>query len=97
MSDSTDVIRWSFEADPIHAGELEAYLEDLGIDVYVKPEGRFTAIWEEPDGDPDEVVDALWKINGAPFDVTYEEFRRTDHLVYETQEPVAELAGFSLN
>ena len=32
--------------------------------------------WEEPEGNLDEVVEALWGLNGEPFEVTLEEFHR---------------------
>ena len=85
-----DVIRWSFTADPARRAEIEAYLDDLGLDVYVRGEAQFTAIWEEPEGDPDEVVERLWEINGAPFEVTHEEFHRLDLALYHHEEEVEE-------
>ena len=84
-----DMIRWSFTADPARSAEIEAHLSDLGLDVYVKGEGRFTAIWEEPEGDPDEVVERLWEINGAPFEVTHEEFSRLSLLAYHAEDEAA--------
>ena len=47
-------------------------------------------IWEEPEGDLDEVVEALWEINGGPFEVTHEEFHRLGHLVYEADDGATE-------
>src|ERR1700712_3824912 len=85
-----DAIRWSFAADPARSAEIKAHLEDLGLDVYVNGEAWFTAIWEEPDGDLDEVIERLWEINGAPFEVTHEAFLRVEHLVYEAGDEEGE-------
>ena len=88
-----DMIRWTFTADPARAAEIERHLTDLGSDVYAQGEGRFAAIWEEPEGDLDEVVEQLWVLNGEPFEVTHEAFRRLDLLVYHAeQEPTQEAA-----
>ena len=84
-----DMIRWSFTADPSRRAEIEGYLDDLGLDVYVRGEAQFTAIWEEPEGDPDEVVERLWEINGAPFEVTHEEFSRLNLLAYHAEDEAA--------
>jgi hypothetical protein len=48
---SIDMVRWSFTVSPDHRTEIETHLDDLGADVYVRGEGQFTAIWEEPEGD----------------------------------------------
>ncbi len=86
MSDGTDatidMIRLTFTADPDRRAEVEAHLADLGLDVHGMPDGHVVATWEEPDGDLDAVVEALWAINGAPFEITHEEFRRLNLLVF---------------
>ena len=88
-----DMIRWTFTADPARSAEIERHLTDLGADAYVRGEGQFTAIWEEPEGDLDEVVEHLWALNGEPFEVTHEAFRRLDLLVYHAEhEPAQEAA-----
>jgi hypothetical protein len=77
-----DLIRWTFTPDETRRTEIETHLVDLGFDVHVKADGHFTVLWEEPEGDIDEVVEELWEINGAPFEVTHEEYRHLNHLVY---------------
>lgn len=93
MSDGNDaaidMIRITFTADPEHRAEIEAHLADLGLDVHTWGDGHVTAFWEEPEGDLDEVVEALWEINGAPFEVTQEEFRRLNILVYHHEDDEA--------
>ncbi len=73
---TVDVVRWTFTADPAHRGEIESHLDDLGADVVARGEGQFVVSWEEPEGDLDEVLEALWALNGSPFEVTQEEFHR---------------------
>jgi hypothetical protein len=73
---SPDLIRWTFTVDPDRAQGIEAHLDDLGADVWVRDGGKFQVTWEEPEGEMDEVIEALWSIHGVPFDVTQEEFRR---------------------
>lgn len=81
-----DMIRWTFTADPSKRDELANYLVDRGLEVLVRDEETLVAIWDEPEGDIDEVVEALWEINGAPFEITHEEFHRANLLVYEPEE-----------
>ena len=82
---TVDMVRWTFRADLDRFAEIEAHLKDLGLDVYVQEDGRFTVICEEPEGGLDERVEDLWRINGGPFEVTHEEFHRLKHLVYEVE------------
>lgn len=91
MSDgrTSDMIRWTFTIDPARSGEVEGYLADLGPEVYTHGEGRFTVLWEEPEGDLGEVVEALWEVHGGPFEVTHEEFRREGYSVYHADEEAA--------
>lgn len=79
-----DLIRWTFTADPAKRAEIEGYLTDLGLDATSRIDGQFVVLWDEPEGDLDEVVEGLWGINGAPFEVTHESFRRLDLLVYQS-------------
>ncbi len=80
-----DLIRWTFTADPARAAEIEAHLNDLGLDVLVREDAHFLVSWDEPEGNIDEVIEAIWTINGAPFEVTQEEFHRQTllHLHHE--------------
>lgn len=73
---TADLVRWTFTADPDQVEAIEAHLDDLGADVVLYDDGRCVVTWEEPDIDLEPVVEALWAINGAPFDITGEEFRR---------------------
>jgi hypothetical protein len=69
-----DMIRWTFLIDPAHRAEIEEHLNDLGLDVVVRDGSQFTVTWDEPEGNLDEVVEALWAIHGEPFEITQEEF-----------------------
>ena len=73
---SLDLVRWSFTSNPDHRAEIESYLLDLGADVLVREGSEFLVTWEEPDQDLVEVVEAIWSLNGQPFDVIQEEFQR---------------------
>jgi hypothetical protein len=74
---SLDLIRWTFTSDPARRAAIEEHLTDLGLDVLVYDGCRFLVTWDEPDRDVDEVITALWDLNGAPFEVTQEDFHRT--------------------
>ncbi|WZP00124.1 hypothetical protein EP7_001741 [Isosphaeraceae bacterium EP7] len=82
----TDLVRWTFASDPGHRAEIEQHLHDLGLDVAVHDESRFCVTWDEPESDRDAVIEALWAINGAPFEVTQEEFHRTSLLILHQDE-----------
>lgn len=77
-----DMVRWTFTIDPARRADVESYLLDLGLDVHVRGDARFVVTWDEPEGDVDGVVDELWSVHGAPFEVTHEEFRRLEHFVF---------------
>ena len=88
-----DLIRWTFTADPGRREAIEAALADLGADVAARDGGHFVVLWDEPEADLDEVVDRLWALNGAPFEVTHESFRRPELLAYQADpEPGREAA-----
>ncbi len=89
-----DLIRWTFTPEPAKRTEIEAHLNDHGLEVHVQADGRFTVLWDEPEGEIDEVVEELWEVNGAPFEITHEEYRHLSHNVYhvEGEEPTAERA-----
>ena len=84
MSDEStlDMVRWTFTANPEHRAELEAYLTDHGADVHIKNEAEFIVLWDEPEFDMDQVVEALWTTNGGEFQVTHEEFHLGDGAVF---------------
>ncbi len=71
-----DLIRWTFAVEPGHRAAIEAHLEDLGADVLVRDGRTFLVTWDEPDASLDGVIEAIWSLHGAPFEVTQEEFRR---------------------
>ncbi len=71
-----DLLRWTFTVDKAHRQAIEDHLADLGADVWVREEVKFTVTWDEPEGEMLEVIEALWAIRGEPFEVTQEEFRR---------------------
>lgn len=71
-----DLVRWSFTIDPAHRDEIEGHLLDLGADVLVREGEHFVVTWDEPEGDLTDVIEALWSLNGPPFEVTQEDFHR---------------------
>lgn len=90
---STDLIRWTFTADPSRRSDLDTLLDDLGAEVFSQADGRFLVLWDEPEADLDEVVERLWELNGSTFEVTHEAFGRLDLLVYQAEgEPGSEAA-----
>lgn len=90
---ASDLIRWTFTADPAKREEVETFLRDLGWEVQTRAEGQTVATWDEPEGDPDEVVEQLWAVHGEPFEVTHEEFRRNELLVYHHEDEGTEQAA----
>jgi len=81
-----DLIRWTFTPEAAKRDEIVALLLDHGFEVHTRDDGPVVATWDEPEGDPDEVVEELWAIHGEPFEVTHEEFRRTELLVYHHED-----------
>lgn len=84
-----DLIRWTFTADSGRREAIEAALADLGADVSSRDGGQFVVLWDEPEADLDEVVDRLWALNGSPFEVTHESFRRLELLAYQADPEAA--------
>jgi hypothetical protein len=91
---SPDLLRWTFTINPEHRSEIESHLLDLGADVLVREGSDFLVSWDEPAEDLTEVVESLWALNGAPFDVIQEEFQRLGlhTLHYSEDEPAHEAA-----
>lgn len=91
QDDSTiDLIRWTFTVDPAHRDAIEEHLNDLGLDVLVREGSQFLVCWDEPEGNIDEVIEAVWALNGEPFEITQEEFHRQNLLhVHHEDEPGA--------
>ena len=71
-----DLVRWTFAVAPDRRNEIEAHLRDLGADVLVRGGEHLVVTWEEPEGEMEELVEALWELNGGPFEVTVEQFHR---------------------
>jgi hypothetical protein len=53
-------------------------LADFGLEVFHRGEDQLVALWDEPDGEPEGLVEELWDIAGEAVEVTHEEFRRTE-------------------
>ncbi len=90
---SLDLIRWTFTINAEHRAEIETHLKDRGLDVLVSDESNFIVTWEEPDEEVDELIEEIWDLNGAPFEVTQEEFHRFGlHVLQYTGDETAEAA-----
>lgn len=88
-----DLVRWTFTTNPDRRTEIESHLDDLGADVLVRGDSQFVVTWEEPEGDVEEVVEALWALNGGPFEVTLEEFHRVGLYALESDDVPAQEAA----
>jgi hypothetical protein len=86
-STSTDLVRWSFSINPDHRDAIEGHLADLGADVLVREGHDFLVTWDEPQDDLTEVVEAIWSLNGEPFDVIEEGFHRLElHTIHHVED-----------
>lgn len=84
-STSLDMIRWTFSIDPERRQEVSEYLTDLGLEIQVVGD-QFIVTWEDPDGeDVSGIIEELWEVHGAPFEVTHEEFHRLSLSVYQPE------------
>jgi hypothetical protein len=93
-SASTDLVRWSFTINPAHRTEIEAHLLDLGADVLVREGQDFVVIWDEPEDDLAEVIEAIWVLNDEPFDVIREGFHRLDlHTIQHAEDETSPQAA----
>lgn len=91
---SIDMIRWSFTINPAHRAEVEGHLSDLGFDVFVQDDSVFTVTWEEPDREVDEVIEAIWALNGEAFEVTQEQFQRLGmHTLIQAEDDLGQDAA----
>jgi len=81
-----DLVRWTFTVNPEHKQALETHLVDLGAEVFAGADGQFVVLWDEPEGELDEVVEELWDVAGVSFDVTHETFHRGNLEVYQQEE-----------
>jgi hypothetical protein len=80
-----DLIRWTFTVGPEHRVEIETHLLDLGLEVQARGEDTLLVLWDEPEG-VEELIEELWAINEAPFEITHEEFQRVNMLIYHAEE-----------
>ena len=86
-SPSTDLVRWSFTINPAHRGAIESHLADLGADVLIRDGEDLVVTWDEPEGDLSDVIEALWAINGEPFEVIEEGFHRLElHTIHQAED-----------
>ncbi len=88
-----DLVRWTFAVDPDRRTEIVAYLHDHGADVLVRGEDQLVVSWEEPEGNLEEMIEALWGLNGGPFEVTVEEFHRIGLHTLESDDGAAQEAA----
>jgi hypothetical protein len=93
-SAATDLVRWSFAINPAHRVAIEGHLSDLGADVLVREGQDFVVTWDEPDDDLSGVIEAIWSLNGEPFDVIQEEFRRLElHTIQHADDEPGQAAA----
>jgi hypothetical protein len=86
-SSPTDLVRWSFTINPDHRAAIESHLADLGADVLVRDGQEFVVTWDEPQDDLSEVIEAIWALNGEPFDVIEEGFHRLElHTIHHVDD-----------
>jgi hypothetical protein len=81
-----ELIRWTFTVNPENRVEIETHLLDLGLEVQARGDDLLVVTWDEPEGGVEELIEELWAINGEPFEITHEEFHRTNMLVYHPEE-----------
>ena len=83
----TDLVRWSFTINPAHRVAIEGHLIDQGADVLVREGQEFAVFWDEPEDDLTEVIEAIWSLNGEPFEVVQEGFHRLDlHTIHHEED-----------
>ncbi len=93
-SAATDLVRWSFAINPAHRVAIEAHLSDLGADVLVREGQDFVVTWDEPDDDLSGVIEAIWSLNGEPFDVIQEGFQRLElHTIQHADDEPGQAAA----
>jgi hypothetical protein len=86
-STATDLVRWSFTINPANRAAIEGHLTDLGADVLVRDGNEFLVTWDEPDDDLSGVIEAIWALNGEPFDLIQEGFHRLElHTIQDAED-----------
>ena len=88
-----DLVRWTFAVDPDRRPQIEARLHDHGADVLVRSNDQLVVSWEEPEGDMEDLIEALWELNGGPFEVTVEQFHRLGLHTLESDDVAAQEAA----
>jgi len=78
-----DLVRWTFTVESDKSQAVEAFLADQGAEVFVRPEGQFVVLWDEPEAELDEVVEELWEVAGVAIEITHETFKRNELVVYQ--------------
>lgn len=93
-SASTDVVRWSFAINPANRDAIEGHLADLGADILIRDGQDFVVTWDEPEGDLTDVIEAIWALNGEPFDVIHEAFQRLElHTIQHVDDETSQQAA----
>ncbi len=93
-SATTDLVRWSFAINPARRADVEAHLLDLGAEVLVREGQDFVVTWDEPEDDLAEVIEAIWSLNGEPFEVIQEDFQRLAlHTIQQEDAEASEQAA----
>ena len=90
LDPSTDLIRWTFELASELAPTVQAHLEDLGAEVFVRDGQTFHVFWEETEVDLDAAVEAIWNLAGEEFEITQEEFHRLELHILHPEETADE-------
>ncbi len=86
-SGTPDLVRWSFSVNPAHREAIEGHLADLGADVLVRDGHEFIVTRDEPEDDDTEIIEALWALDGAPFEVVSETFQRLElHTIHHVED-----------
>ena len=93
-STPTDLVRWSFAVNPTRRADMESYLLDLGADVLVRDGQDFVVTWDEPADDLTEIIEAIWSLNGEPFEIIQEDFQRIAlHTIQQADAAASEQAA----
>ena len=93
-SAQSDLVRWSFSIHPENRAAIETHLVDLGADVLVRDGQDLIVTWDEPEGDLNDVIEAIWALNGEPFDVVQEAFTRLElHTIQHVEDDSTQQAA----
>jgi hypothetical protein len=81
-----DLIRWTFTVAPEKRAQVEQLLADYGLEVFARGEEQLVALWDEPEGDLDELVEQVWEVAGSAVEITHEEFRRSELVILHQED-----------